>query len=37
LYAPGKSRVYVLTSVNDYLPEPENAMTRTAGGAWWFK
>ena len=29
LYAPGKSRVYVLTSVNDYLPEPENAMTRT--------
>jgi 1,4-alpha-glucan branching enzyme len=23
--------------VNDYLPEPENAMTRTPGGAWWFK
>ena len=37
LYAPGKNRVYVLTSVNDYLPEPENAMTRTPGGAWWFK
>ena len=37
LYAPGKNRVYVLTSINDYLPESQNAMTRTPGGAWWFK
>ena len=29
LYAPGKNRVYVLTSINDYLPESQNAMTRT--------
>ena len=36
LYAPGKSRVYALTSINDYLPDVDNAMTRTPGGAWWF-
>lgn len=37
LYAPGKSRVYVLTSLNDYLPDTLNAMTRNPGGQWWFK
>ena len=36
LYAPGKNRVYVLTSLNDYMPDTQNAMTRTPGGAWWF-
>ena len=36
LYAPSKNRVYVLTSLNDYLPDTQNAMTRTPGGAWWF-
>jgi glycosidase len=36
LYAPGKSRVYCLTSLNDFLPDTVNAMTRTPGGAWWF-
>ena len=36
LYAPGKNRVFVLTSLNDYMPDTQNAMTRTPGGAWWF-
>lgn len=36
LYAPGKNRVYVMTSLNDYMPDTQNAMTRTPGGAWWF-
>ena len=36
LYAPFKNRVYCLTSVNDFLPDTLNAMTRTPGGAWWF-
>ena len=36
LYAPGKNRVFVLTSLNDYMPDTHNAMTRTPGGAWWF-
>ncbi len=37
LYAPGKSRVYVLTSLNDFMPDTVNAMTRNPGGQWWFK
>lgn len=37
LYAPGKSRVYVLTSLNDYMPDTLNAMMRNPGGQWWFK
>ena len=36
LYAPFKNRVYCLTSLNDYMPDTVNAMTRTPGGAWWF-
>jgi glycosidase len=36
LYAPFKNRVYCLTSLNDFLPDTLNAMTRTPGGAWWF-
>ena len=36
LYAPFKNRVYCLTSLNDFLPDTINAMTRTPGGAWWF-
>ena len=36
LYAPGKNRVFILTSLNDYMPDMQNAMTRTPGGAWWF-
>ena len=36
LYAPGKNRVFVLTSLNYYMPDTQNAMTRTPGGAWWF-
>ena len=37
LFAPGKDRVFVLTSLNDYFPDTVNAMTRTPGGAYWFK
>ena len=37
LYAPSKSRVYVLTSLNDYMPDTLNAMVRNPGGQWWFK
>jgi len=37
LYAPGKSRVHVLTSLNDFLPDTINAMVRNPGGQWWFK
>ena len=36
LYAPFKNRVYCLTSLNEFLPDTINAMTRTPGGAWWF-
>ncbi|MDB4124829.1 alpha-amylase family glycosyl hydrolase, partial [Schleiferiaceae bacterium] len=36
LYAPFKNRVYCLTSLNDFLPDTLNAMTRTPGGSWWF-
>ena len=36
LYAPFKNRAYCLTSLNDFLPDTLNAMTRTPGGSWWF-